>query len=90
LPISSTAHLRVVPSLLGWGDCGAAYSAVIQLGSVVAVIAYFFKDIATIASGSLKALQTKDYADQNFRLAGAIVLGTIPVCIIGLLLKHLL
>jgi undecaprenyl-diphosphatase len=88
LPISSSAHLRVVPALLHWGDPGAAFSAVIQLGSVVAVIAYFFKDILEIAGGALKGIQAKDYGGRDVRLAGAIVLGTIPVCVLGLLFKH--
>jgi len=87
LPISSTAHLRVVPSLLHWQDPGAAYSAVIQLGSVVAVIAYFFKDLLAIAKGSLAAIKNKDYTDRDFRIAGAIVIGTIPICVLGLILK---
>jgi undecaprenyl-diphosphatase len=90
LPISSTAHLRVVPSLLGWGDPGAAYSAVIQLGSVMASITYFWKDIITISTGALVGLQKKDLSDQNVRMTGAIVFGTIPVCVLGLLLKHMI
>ena len=90
LPISSTAHLRVVPALLGWGDPGAAYSAVIQLGSVLASMTYFRKDIVTISTGALKGLQNKDYADRDVRMAGAIAFGTIPVCVIGLVVKKLL
>ncbi len=90
LPISSTAHLRVVPSLLHWQDPGVAYSAVIQLGSLIAVLAYFYKDIFQIAFGSLKALKEKDFGSRDLRLAGAIVIGTMPVCVVGLLLKHLL
>ena len=90
LPISSTAHLRVVPALMHWQDPGAAYSAVIQLGSVVAVLAYFYKDLLTIARGSIAAIKNKDYSDRDFRIAGAIVIGTIPVCVLGLILKPLL
>ena len=45
LPVSSTAHLRIVPALLHWGDPGAAYTAVLQLGSLVAVIGYFSPDL---------------------------------------------
>jgi undecaprenyl-diphosphatase len=90
LPISSTAHLRVVPALLGWGDPGAAYSAVIQLGSVLASMTYFSKDIVSISSGALKGLQKKDFGDKDVRMAGAIAFGTIPVCVIGLIVKHLL
>ncbi len=90
LPISSTAHLRVVPSLFGWGDPGAAYSAVIQLGSVVASMTYFWKDIVKITLGSVSGLQKQDFNDENVRMAGAIIFGTIPVCVLGLLLKPLL
>jgi undecaprenyl-diphosphatase len=90
LPISSTAHLRVVPALCHWQDPGAAYSAVIQLGSVVAVLAYFFKDLVSIATGALAAVKNKDYGDRDLRMVGAIIVGTIPICVIGLLLKPLL
>lgn len=90
LPISSTAHLRVVPTVLGWGDPGAAYSAVIQLGSVLAVLTYFRSDIMRIAAGALKAIKEKNYSDQDFRIAGAIAVGTLPICIIGLLLKKMI
>ncbi len=90
LPISSTAHLRVVPAMLGWADPGAAYSAVIQLGSVLAVFGYFMKDIITISSGALTAVKKQDFGDHNVRLLGGILLGTLPICILGLLLKHLL
>jgi len=90
LPISSTAHLRVVPAVMHWQDPGAAYSAVIQLGSVLAVLVYFFKDIVEIAGGAFKGLKEKDYGCRDVRLAGAIILGTIPVCVVGLVLKKLL
>jgi undecaprenyl-diphosphatase len=90
LPISSTAHLRVVPVLFGWGDPGAAYSAVIQLGSVLAVITYFWRDILHILGGAFSAARAGDYGSEDFRLLFGILLGTLPVCIIGLLLKHLL
>lgn len=90
LPISSTAHLRVVPALLGWSDPGAALSAIIQLGSVLAVITYFWRDILHILSGSLQALKEKDFAREEFRLLSGICIGTLPICILGLLLKHTL
>jgi undecaprenyl-diphosphatase len=90
LPISSTAHLRVVPSLFGWPDPGAALSAVIQLGSVVAVVAYFRHDLTNILLGTLKALKSKNYDSEELRLFAGICLGTLPICILGLLLKHIL
>jgi undecaprenyl-diphosphatase len=90
LPISSTAHLRVIPALFGWGDPGASYSAVIQLGSVLASITYFRKDILEISTGAMKGLKASNFSNQDVRMAGAIVFGTIPVCLLGLLLKPLL
>jgi undecaprenyl-diphosphatase len=90
LPISSTAHLRVVPALLGWSDPGAACSAVIQLGSVIAVLTYFRKDLLCILKGTLAAIQQKDYGAQDLRIFGAICFGTLPICILGLLLKPLI
>ena len=77
LPISSTAHLRVVPALLGWADPGTAFSAVIQLGSTLAVITYFSRDILSLLRGSLTALRTQDYANHDFRVIAGILIGTI-------------
>lgn len=90
LPISSTAHLRVIPALLGWNDPGAAYSAVIQLGSVLAVLTYFWRDMSAIVTGSFKALRQQDITNKDVRLLGAILLGTVPICILGLVLKEML
>jgi len=90
LPISSTAHLRVVPSLLGWQDPGTAFSAIIQLGSTLAVIAYFASDLICLAKGSFVALKTGDYMNHDLRLAMGIIIGTIPICVLGLLFRHLL
>lgn len=90
LPISSTAHLRVVPAFLHWPDPGVAYSAVIQLGSVIAVLTYFFRDLLGIASGALKAVQEKNYDSKDLRMLGAILVGTVPICVLGLLLKPIL
>jgi len=90
LPISSTAHLRVVPSLLGWQDPGTAFSAVIQLGSTLAVITYFAQDLFSLAKGSFIALKTGDYMNHDLRLVIAMILGTLPICVLGLLFRHLL
>ncbi|MBY0360139.1 MAG: undecaprenyl-diphosphate phosphatase [Candidatus Obscuribacterales bacterium] len=87
LPISSTAHLRVVPAFLGWSDPGVAYSAVIQLGSVLAVLIYFWKDLVSILQGSFIALKNKDLESHDLRLSAAILVGTIPICILGFILK---
>lgn len=90
LPISSSAHLRVVPAFIGWGDPGAAYSAVLQLGSVAALLAYFARQITSISLGFLKAVKEKDYQSSDFKLFTGIIIGTAPICIIGLAIKGLL
>ena len=90
LPISSSAHLRVVPSLLGWADPGTAFSAVIQLGSTAAVITYFSRDLIGLLKGSFTALKSQDYMNHDLRLLVGIMIGTIPICLLGLLFKHLL
>jgi len=88
LPISSTAHLRIIPALLGWDDPGAAYSAVIQLGTVLAVLIYFWKDIARIVAGFFRGLVRRDpLGDTDSRLAWMIILGTIPIGLAGILFK---
>ncbi len=56
LPISSTAHLRVIPALLGWDDPGAAFTAVIQWGTLVAVLLYFRRDIAALTVAFVQGL----------------------------------
>ncbi len=90
LPISSSAHLRVVPSLVGWSDPGAAFSAVIQLGSTLAVITYFAHDIFALLKNSFVALKAQDYINHDLRIVIGIIIGTIPICLLGLLFKHLL
>lgn len=90
LPISSTAHLKAVPVVLGWGDPGVAFTAVIQLGSIVAVIGYFWQDLVHITRGSLRALLTQKYETLEFRMALGIALGTLPIVLAGLLIKALI
>ncbi len=88
LPISSTAHLRIVPALLGWNDPGAAYSAIIQLGTVVAVLFYFRADISRLALGFWNGLvQRKPLGTEDSRLAWFVIVGTMPIIVVGLLFK---
>jgi undecaprenyl-diphosphatase len=87
LPISSTAHLKVVPVLLGWGDPGIAFTAVIQLGSIVAVLAYFRRDLADVGRGIRRAVRHGQWFDPSARLGLAIALGTLPILLSGLALK---
>lgn len=90
LPISSTAHLKVVPVVLGWGDPGVAFTAVIQLGSIAAVLWYFWNDLSQITTGALKAIARSDYDSKEFRIALGIVLGTLPIVLFGVLIKILI
>lgn len=87
LPISSMAHMKVVPMLLGWGDPGLAAGAVIQLGSISAVICYFRKDLVAVTRSVIESARRKDWNHQNTRLGLAILIGTLPVVIAGLLIK---
>ena len=87
LPISSTAHLKVVPVLLGWGDPGVALTAVIQLGSIVAVLAYFRQDLSQVVRGVSRALRHGQWGDPSARLGLAIALGTLPIVLAGMALK---
>jgi undecaprenyl-diphosphatase len=88
LPVSSTAHLRIVPALLGWADPGAAFSAVIQLGTVVAVLAYFSKDIARLTVAFVKGLiARKPFENPDSRLAWYVGIGSVPIVVCGLLFK---
>lgn len=87
LPISSTAHLKVVPVVLGWGDPGVAFTAVIQLGSIAAVLWYFWRDLTNITLGAIAAISRSDYRDNDFRMALGIIFGTLPILFFGLLIK---
>src|SRR5256885_5363943 len=88
IPISSTAHLEIVPVLLGWGDPGAAVSAVVQFGTWIAALIYFAKDIVRLIGGFFRGLTTRrPLEDTNSREAWLVILGTIPIVVLGLLLK---
>jgi undecaprenyl-diphosphatase len=90
MPISSTAHMRIVPALFGWRDPGSAFSAAMQLAALAAVIAYFWRDVRDILIGSLSALARRDFSDRELRLAVGIVIGTIPIGLAGLALAKTL
>ena len=87
LPISSTAHVKVVPVVLGWGDPGISFTAVIQLGSVAAILWYFWSDLSTVTLNFLKALFAQHFDSPDFRLGLGILLGTLPIVVVGLYLK---
>ena len=88
LPISSTAHLRVIPALLGWADPGAAFSAVIQIGTVIAVLVYFRRDLIAIARGVGRGLASgQPLRDPDARLGLHICAGSVPIVAAGLLFQ---
>ncbi len=88
LPISSTAHLKVVPYFLGWNDPGASLSASIQLGSAVAIIYYFRNQISLIIDSFFSIFNhRKVFKDDNTKLSSYIFLASIPICIFGFLIK---
>jgi undecaprenyl-diphosphatase len=89
LPISSTAHLKIVPALLGWDDPGAPLSAVIQIGTLVAVLWYFWLDVVRILRAMVASLRAgKLAATQDARLGWMIALGTLPIIICGVAFKE--
>ncbi len=89
-PISSTAHLRIVASFLGLCDPGSAFSAIMQLASLTAVLTYFWTDITRLLGSSYRAIARKDYMSKSFRLVLGLIVGTIPIAIAGLLFKKTL
>ncbi|SKB10435.1 undecaprenyl-diphosphate phosphatase [Aeromicrobium choanae] len=91
LPISSSAHLAIVPQLLGWEDPGAAYTAVVQIGTELAVILYFWRDIWTIGSGWVRGVfSAKARQAPEWRMGWFIIIGSLPIVILGLLLEDLI
>ncbi|WP_354644853.1 undecaprenyl-diphosphate phosphatase [Kitasatospora camelliae] len=84
LPISSSAHLRVFPALLGWGDPGAAFTAVTQLGTESAVLIYFRRDISAIVSAwAVSLVKPARRSDPNARMGWFVIVGTLPIGILG-------
>ena len=88
LPISSTAHLKVVPYFLGWKDPGSSISASLQLGSAFAIIYYFRIEISVISKSFFSFFNhTKLPNDENTKLVTYIFVASIPILIFGLLIK---
>ncbi len=90
LPISSTAHMRIVPAVLGWQDPGSAFSAAMQMAALVGVVTYFWSDIQGLAVGALSAVKRRDFDDWSFRFVIWIGLATLPIAIAGLALSKTL
>jgi len=88
LPISSTAHQRIVASIMGWDDPGAAFTAVTQLGTEAAVLIYFRKDLWEVITTWLRSLrQPALRSDPHARMGWYIIVATIPIGLLGLAFK---
>jgi undecaprenyl-diphosphatase len=85
LPVSSTAHLRVFPALFGQPDPGAAFTAVLQLGSLVAVVGFFLRELHGMATALLDPARRRG---PEARQLLYLVVGTIPIGIVGLAFRH--
>ena len=85
LPISSSAHLRIVSEVFFGRDPGAAFTAVTQLGTEAAVLIYFARDIGRLATAWLRGLARREArSDPDYRLAWLVILGTLPIGVLGL------
>ncbi len=87
LPVSSSGHLVLVPWLLGWPIPGLAFDATVHWGTLVAVIAYFWRDWAALIGGAWHGLRTRSLDDPNVRLFLLLVLATVPGALAGALLE---
>jgi undecaprenyl-diphosphatase len=88
LPISSTGHLRVVPALAGWDDPGAAFSAVVQIGTMAAVLLYFRRDLWNILVAWTRGLRDREVRRTADSMLGwYILVGTIPIVVAGVLFE---
>ncbi|MBX3195980.1 MAG: undecaprenyl-diphosphate phosphatase [Microbacteriaceae bacterium] len=95
LPISSSAHLRIVGELAGWGDPGATFTAITQLGTELAVVIFFRRQIGRIISRWFQSLGSRggrrsagvQKGDPDVRMGWLIILGTIPIVVVGFLLQ---
>lgn len=88
LPISSSGHLKVIPMVLKLGDPGVSVIAIVQLGSILAVLWYFRKDLWQLTANSLQALVHREYGNYHFRMSLGIAFGTIPICVLGFCVKY--
>jgi len=89
LPVSSSAHLILVPRLLEWPDQGLAFDVAVHLGTLIAVVTFFRRDIVTLFIAWLSSI-TQRVMTAEARLAWGVVLGTIPAGLVGLAFKDVI
>jgi undecaprenyl-diphosphatase len=85
LPVSSSGHLAIVSRIVFGGDAGASFTAVTQLGTEAAVLVYFARDIVRIATAWFNGLLVTAHRNVDYRLGWYVIIGTIPICALGLL-----
>jgi undecaprenyl-diphosphatase len=90
LPVSSSGHLAIVSRVFFGGDAGASFTAVSQLGTEAAVLVYFARDIARIARAWFNGLFVTAHRNADYRLGWYVIIGTIPICVLGLLFTDLI
>lgn len=90
LPVSSSGHLRIVSEMFWGEDAGASFTAVVQLGTEAAVLVYFAQDIWRILTGWFRGVFNKDQRGFDYRMGWMVIVGTIPVGVIGFLGKDLI
>lgn len=89
LPISSSAHLRIFGDLFGWGDPGAAFTAVVQIGTELAVLVYFRRKIWSIITTWLRSLARPELRGElDARMGWYVIIGSIPIAVLGILFEN--
>ncbi|MBD2138908.1 undecaprenyl-diphosphate phosphatase [Anabaena sp. FACHB-1237] len=88
LPISSTAHLLIFTKIFAWQELGSKdFVDAIQFGSVIAIVIYFWSVISGLIKGAIKAVKTKDWTIEEWKITVGIIVGTLPALILGFLFK---
>lgn len=89
LPVSSTAHLRIVPALAGWDDPGTAFTAVIQLGTMLAIVVYFWRELLHITVAWFRGFTDKPTRSTlEYKMGWYLILATIPIGVAGLIFQN--
>lgn len=87
LPVSSSGHLRIFSEFFWDADAGASFTAVIQLGTEIAVVIFFWREIVQIARGWLRGLMDKNSRGADWKMGWMIIVGSIPIGVVGFLAK---
>ena len=88
IPVSSSGHLVLVPWLLGWEEPGLAFDTIVHWGTLLAVVATFWRDLALLAWAWLRGWRTRSWPDPEGRVAWLLLLATLPAVALGLLLEE--